>query len=192
MFTVDDSRIALVICEDMWLDDGPVSRVAAQGADLLLVINASPFERDKDEVRIPLATRRAREQGVPVAYVNLVGGQDDLVFDGDSFVVAPDGELLARAPQFTPHVLQADLPALSARGLPRVGSAPVSPRERPLAGSGVVALEGLAEVWGALVLGLRDYVEKNRFPSVVLGLSGGIDSAVCAAIAADARTACTG
>ena len=163
-----DARVAVIICEDLWLDDGPVARVRDLGADLLLVVNASPFERDKDEVRLPLATRRAAEAGIPVAYVNLVGGQDDLVFDGDSFVVAPDGAVLARSPQFVEHLLVVDLPADGP-------AAPVA--ELP---------DDREQLWNALVTGLRDYVEKNRFPSVVLGLSGGIDSSVCAAIAADA------
>jgi len=182
------ARVALIICEDMWLDDGPVARVAETDAELLLVVNASPFERDKDEVRLPLATRRAHEAGVPLAYVNLVGGQDDLVFDGGSFVVAPEGTLLARAPQFTEHLLVADVD-LAPRE-PLLGDAvPVPERDQgETKGSNEIAVvhDDLEQLWKALVLGLRDYVEKNRFRSVVLGLSGGIDSSVCAAIAADA------
>jgi len=181
-------RVAVLICEDIWLDDGPVARVADTDAELLLVVNASPFERDKDEVRLPLATRRAREAGIPLAYVNLVGGQDDLVFDGDSFVVAPDGAVLARAAQFEEDLLLVDLE------LP-VRAAPDSRRDRsPQPASSPPSARSPQEdadhdreqIWSALVLGLRDYVEKNRFGSVVLGLSGGIDSSVCAAIAADA------
>jgi len=169
---VGPTRIAVIVCEDMWLDDGPVARVRESGADVLLVINASPFERDKDEVRLPLATRRARETGATVAYVNLVGGQDDLVFDGDSFVVAPDGELLARGPQFVEHLLVVDIPLGESKGAHENAIAELPSDEE--------------QIWDALVLGLRDYVEKNGFRSVVLGLSGGIDSAVCAALAADA------
>ncbi|HWK20843.1 MAG TPA: NAD+ synthase [Microbacteriaceae bacterium] len=164
------TRVAIIICEDLWLDAGPVAQVRESAADVLLVLNASPFERDKDEVRLPLAARRAREIGASVAYVNIVGGQDDLVFDGDSFVVAPDGELIARAPQFAEHVLIADLSA-TASGVQNAIAELPSDEE---------------QIWNALVTGLRDYVEKNGFRSVVLGLSGGIDSAVCAALAADA------
>ena len=192
------ARIAVIICEDMWLDDGPVARVRDAGADVLLVLNASPFERDKDEVRLPLATRRARESDATVAYVNLVGGQDDLVFDGDSFVVAPDGRLLARAPQFVEHLLVVDIPLGNASTRPPASRS--DPQSTPERGSlserseskgahqnAVAELPSDEEqIWNALVLGLRDYVEKNGFKSVILGLSGGIDSAVCAALAADA------
>lgn len=179
---VDGARVAVIICEDLWLDDGPVARVQEIGADVLLVLNASPFERDKDEVRLPLASRRARESGASVAYVNLVGGQDDLVFDGDSFVVSPDGALLARAPQFSDHLLLADIPLRDA-STRSARSATGNPRSENV----VAELPSDEEqIWTALVVGLRDYVEKNGFASVVLGLSGGIDSAVCAALAADA------
>jgi NAD+ synthase (glutamine-hydrolysing) len=185
--------VAVIICEDLWRDGGPVGRVLDADAGLLLVLNASPYERDKDEVRLPLVTRRAVETDTIVAYVNLVGGQDDLVFDGDSVVVDGSGEILARAPQFREHLLLVD-----------VDPAPAEPDHEPPAdvlrveidarGDASVALRGdVAELpddreqlWNALVLGLRDYVEKNAFPSVVLGVSGGIDSSVCAAIAADA------
>ena len=159
------ARVALMICEDLWLDDGPVAKAHGTEVDLLLVINASPFERDKDEVRLPLASRRAAEIGAPVAYVNIVGGQDDLVFDGDSFVVDVDGTLLARGAQFREELLIVDLD--------RAGQVAELPSDHE-------------QLWNALVLGLRDYVEKNGFSSVILGVSGGIDSAVCAAIAADA------
>ena len=183
------ARVALIICEDLWLDDGPVARVRGSGADLLLVINASPFERDKDEVRLPLATRRARDAGIPVAYVNIVGGQDDLVFDGDSFVVAPDGALLARAPQFVEHLLVADVPVRDASSRPSasLSDRSLSARSETKGANEVAVLpDDREQLWNALVLGLRDYVEKNRFRSVILGLSGGIDSSVCAALAVDA------
>jgi NAD+ synthase (glutamine-hydrolysing) len=186
---VAGARIALIICEDLWLDDGPVASVREANADALLVINASPFERDKDEVRLPLATRRAADLGIPVAYVNLVGGQDDLVFDGDSFVVGPDGALIARAPQFEEHLLLVDLPVDAST---EPGTGPSTPPSGSLGDSGIstntVATlpDDREQLWNALVLGLRDYVQKNGFRSVILGLSGGIDSSVCAAIAADA------
>jgi NAD+ synthase (glutamine-hydrolysing) len=181
--------VALAICEDLWQDGGPVSQVRSTGAGLLVVINGSPYERNKDDVRLELCARRAREAGCALAYVNMVGGQDELVFDGDSLVVSEHGDLLARAPQFDETLLVVDLhlpladPASSTSTystgfpLPPYDPSPMSIQARA---------SDDAEVWGALVTGLRDYVRKNGFRSVVLGLSGGIDSAVVAAIAVDA------
>jgi len=182
-------------------------------------INASPYELDKDDVRLPLVQRRAAEAGATVAYVNMVGGQDELVFDGDSMVVEPTGALVARGPQFAEYLMVVDLDRPAAltdmdgdwSGLP--GEAPQTRPvvELPLEDLGemrvvrhhltdqlpvphqpvprpeiVDRLGDDAEVWHALVLGLRDYVRKNGFRSVVLGLSGGIDSSVVAAVAVDA------
>jgi NAD+ synthase (glutamine-hydrolysing) len=193
--------VALIICEDLWRDGGPVSRVLDADAGLLLVINASPFERDKDEVRLPLVTRRATENKTTVAYVNIVGGQDDLVFDGDSVVVHGDGTILARAPQFVEHLLitDLDLPDASDHESAAVAELPESVSRVHLAdarkaGSNAESLptdiavlpDDREQLWNAIVLGTRDYVQKNGFRSVILGLSGGIDSAVCAAVAADA------
>jgi len=184
--------VALIICEDLWRDGGPVSRVLDSDAGLLLVINASPFERDKDEVRLPLVTRRATETDTTVAYVNIVGGQDDLVFDGDSVVVDGSGTILARAPQFAEHLLVVDLD-LPEAGEPdlvdsvaHVTLADTARGYAPVDAYQAEARDDLDLMWNALVLGTRDYVLKNGFRSVILGLSGGIDSAVCAAIAADA------
>jgi NAD+ synthase (glutamine-hydrolysing) len=168
-FDVAGRRIAVAVCEDLWQEGGPVTWARDSGADLLAVLNASPYERDKDDVRLDLCRRRARECGAVLAYVNLVGGQDELVFDGDSLVVAADGGLLARAPQFESSVLVVDVDA------PTPAPATVSPR-----------LDSHGEVYEALVMGLRDYVDKNGFPSVLLGLSGGIDSALVAALSCDA------
>jgi NAD+ synthase (glutamine-hydrolysing) len=184
--------VALIICEDLWRDGGPVARVLEADAGLLLVINASPFERDKDEVRLPLVTRRAVETDTIVAYVNIVGGQDDLVFDGDTVVVDGTGTILARAPQWVPHLLVVDLDVSAASEAPlpehvaRVALADTAPVREPLAPDIAIPADDHEQLWNALMLGLRDYVEKNSFPSVVLGVSGGIDSAVCAALAADA------
>jgi NAD+ synthase (glutamine-hydrolysing) len=193
--------VALIICEDLWRDGGPVSRVLDSDAGLLLVINASPFERDKDEVRLPLVTRRATENKTTVAYVNIVGGQDDLVFDGDSVIVHGDGTILARAPQFVEHLLitDLDLPDASDHESEAVSELPESVSRVNLTDarqSGSIAETLLVDIavlpddreqlWNAIVLGTRDYVQKNGFRSVILGLSGGIDSAVCAAVAADA------
>jgi NAD+ synthase (glutamine-hydrolysing) len=190
-------EVGLVICEDIWQEGGPISALGAAGVDLVVSPNASPYERNKDDVREPLVARRAAEAGAPLVYVNMVGGQDDLVFDGDSMVVSPSGDVLTRLPQFVEHltVMDLDLPggASTASGefegfevrRVTVSSTPLS--YAPLASPGVVEpLSELEEMWRALTLGLCDYVRKNGFSSVVLGLSGGIDSAVCAALAMDA------
>ncbi|MFD5463834.1 NAD+ synthase [Kitasatospora sp. NPDC127059] len=193
--------IALAICEDIWQDGGRVSAAREARAGLLLVLNGSPYERNKDDQRLELVQRRAAEADCALAYVNMVGGQDELVFDGDSIVVGADGEVLARAPQFEEHllVLDLDLPAadsdhtdglLLSDGLHLVRTelsdepAPV-PAGRPAAGI-APRLSDEAEIWAALVAGTRAYVAKNGFRSVLIGLSGGIDSALVAAIAVDA------
>ncbi|HEX2316593.1 MAG TPA: NAD+ synthase [Thermomonospora sp.] len=197
--------VASVICEDLWQDGGPVSVTRAAHAGLLLVINGSPYERSKDDVRLELAARRAAEAGCTLAYVNMVGGQDELVFDGDSMIVGADGTLLARAPRFTEHLLVADLSLPGAHPSPQSAEQPVdagdgttitvertvlSPRQdppaEPLPPEIAPPLDDLAEVYAALVLGVRDYVRKNGFRSVICGLSGGVDSALVATIAADA------
>lgn len=184
--------VAVIVCEDLWRDGGPVGRVLDADAGLLLVLNASPYERDKDEVRLPLVTRRAVETDTIVAYVNLVGGQDDLVFDGDSVVVDGSGAILARAPQFREHLLLVDVDPAPAgsQDVPvdvlRVEVDARGDEAAPLEPDIAELPDDREQLWNALVLGLRDYVEKNGFPSVVLGVSGGIDSSVCAAIAADA------
>ncbi len=181
--------VALAICEDLWQDGGPVAQVRDSGAALLVVINGSPYERNKDDVRLALCARRAREAGAVLAYVNMVGGQDELVFDGDSIVVDAEGAVLARAPQFDETLLVVDLdlpmadPATS-RSVASIGFPVAAYDAEPSTVEPRIPDE--AEVWSALVLGLRDYIRKNGFRSVVLGLSGGIDSAVVAAIAVDA------
>ncbi len=187
-----DVDVAIIVCEDLWRDGGPVGRVLEADAGLLLVLNASPYERDKDEVRLPLVTRRAVETDTIVAYVNIVGGQDDLVFDGDSVVVDGTGAILARAPQFREHLLVVDVDPAPAgdQDVPvdvqRVAVEARGDVDIPLAPDVAVLPDDREQLWNALVLGLRDYVEKNGFPSVVLGVSGGIDSSVCAALAVDA------
>ncbi|MFF4890599.1 NAD+ synthase [Micromonospora chersina] len=193
--------VALTICEDLWQAGGPFAVARHAGVGLVLNINGSPYELNKDDIRLPLVRRRAAEAGAAIAYVNMVGGQDELVYDGDSMIVDATGTLLARAPQFVEHLLvhDVDLPPAKepvdgeqAAGGMRIVRAKVSD-VLPPAPVGEVAVGGIiapvadeAEVWQALVVGLRDYVNKNRFPSVVLGLSGGIDSAVVAALAVDA------
>jgi len=180
---IGGAEVAIAICEDLWQDGGPVTQ--ASGCGLLVVLNGSPYERDKEDARLALCQRRARELGATLAYVNMTGGQDELVFDGDSLVVGPDGQVLARAASFRDDmiVIDLDLPEGSGRGTPLT--------TRPLAGPAPVAtmaapLSDHATVWAALVTGLRDYVDKNGFASVILGVSGGIDSALVAALACDA------
>jgi len=187
IFRVGGVDVALAICEDLWQDGGPVSRVRNHQAGLLLVLNGSPFEVAKHDVRLALCQRRAAEAGCTLAYVNMVGGQDELVFDGDSMVVSPGGHVLARAPQLIDHLLLVDLDlpqADAARDPIDLGGAE---RERPpLPDPITIPVSHEESVYRALTVGLRDYVDKNGFPSVVLGLSGGIDSALVAALALDA------
>jgi NAD+ synthase (glutamine-hydrolysing) len=192
--------VAFCICEDLWRD-GPTTTARSADAGLLVVINGSPFEASKDDARLELCAARAAEAGCPLAYVNLVGGQDELVFDGDSIVVDAAGDVLARAPQFEEMLLVVDLdldpaeatgtvaPESSYAGLTVEGTAisrQTVPAYEPEPAIVSPRLSDEAEVWTALVLGLRDYVRKNGFGSVTFGLSGGIDSAVVAAIAVDA------
>jgi NAD+ synthase (glutamine-hydrolysing) len=198
---------AIAICEDLWQDGGPVAVTCAAGAGLLVVPNASPYERGKDDTRLELCQRRAAEAGAVLAYVNMVGGQDELVFDGDSIIVDDSGELLARGPQFEEALIVADLDLPPAVPSPCPADTPVDardgsmitirrlqlpdlPRPAPTDASQARAtwprLPDLAEVYAALVLGVRDYVTKNGFGSAILALSGGIDSALTATIAADA------
>ncbi len=190
--------VALAVCEDLWQDGGPVAATRAAGAQLLLVVNASPYERDKDDLRLDLVRRRAAEAGCTLAYLNAVGGQDDLVFDGDSVVVARDGGVLARAPQFAEALLVVDLDLEGASGggdegtaeLPDVLRVTLSPDPvpayDPVPAPHAERLDEVEEVWTALVVGLRAYVRKNGFTKVALGLSGGIDSAVVAVLGVDA------
>jgi len=193
-----DIDIALTICEDIWQDGGPFAAAALAHVGLVLNINGSPYERHKDDVRLPLVARRALEANAATVYVNQVAGQDDIVFDGDSFAVDATGRLLGRAPQWVEDVyyLDLDLPSfvsddeLSTDDMTvRRVAAPLAPRAVTVPATQLGIAERVpdeAEVWGALVLGTRDYVRKNGFTSVTLGLSGGIDSAVVAAVAADA------
>lgn len=189
--------LALAICEDLWQEGGPALSARQAGAGLLLWLNGSPYEQGKDDVRGDLVTRRAREAGCPVAYVNMVGGQDELVFDGDSMVADAAGTVLARAPLWEQTLLVADLDLAlcSFTGVARAGELdvehqvlsgdPVRPYP-PLAGKVHTPLGEAAEIWGALITATRDYVDKNGFGAVLLGLSGGIDSALVATIASDA------
>jgi NAD+ synthase (glutamine-hydrolysing) len=194
--------VGIVICEDLWQEGGPIEVARQAEVGLLLCPNGSPYERDKDDLRGALVTRRAREANAAIAYVNMVGGQDELVYDGDSLVVLADGTLVARAPVWQEGlvVVDLDLPAASGglQGPVDAGdgttmvvdrtfltTVPVASYQPVVAGI-AGRLPDEAEVWGGLVTALRDYVCKNGFTSVVLGLSGGIDSAVVATLAVDA------
>ena len=179
--------IGIAICEDIWRDEGPMQELAARNPGLVLVPNGSPYERSKDDLRLELVRKRATQIGAPLVYTNMFGGQDDLVFDGDSMVVAKSGELLARSPQFKEDLLIVDIEVEASTAKPDFViseelSAPSGQVEREIA----APLAETEEIYSALVLGLRDYVGKNGFKSVVLGLSGGIDSALVATIAVDA------
>ncbi|MFJ2258554.1 NAD+ synthase [Streptomyces sp. NPDC087844] len=192
--------VALAICEDLWQDGGRVPATRSAGAGLLVSINASPYERDKDDTRLDLVRKRAQEAGCTTAYLAMIGGQDELVFDGDSIVVDRHGEVVARAPQFSEGcvVLDLDLPAAAPEAPSGVvddglridhlviSDEPLPPYEAELSGGYAERLDADEEVYSALVVGLRAYTAKNGFRSVLIGLSGGIDSALVAAIACDA------
>jgi NAD+ synthase (glutamine-hydrolysing) len=176
--------VAVAICEDIWHS---LEAIAARTPGLLVVPNGSPFERNKDDVRLALVQKRAKEIGAPVAYVNMTGGQDDLVFDGDSIVVGSDGNVLARTAQFDDQLIVVDIDCTEGSSRPDVViSEEPTAHTDSLQSSIAAPLSDEAEMWQGLVMGLRDYVGKNGFKSVVLGLSGGIDSALVAAIAIDA------
>jgi NAD+ synthase (glutamine-hydrolysing) len=200
---VNGIRIGLAVCEDIWYPSPVASDLAAARVDLVCCISASPYHRGKGDRREAMLATRADDCAAALAFCNQVGGQDELVFDGRSAVFDASGELVARAPQFAAHLLIADIdPGMSARRRlrePLSRRLPGAPPERtlrivarspehgaPVAPARADALRDEAEVWAALVVGIRDYVGKNGFPGVLIGLSGGIDSALTAALAADA------
>jgi NAD+ synthase (glutamine-hydrolysing) len=170
-FEFQGLRFSTLICEDIWQAGGPVAQLGQAKTDVALILNGSPFEVTKTDTRLKLVQDLAQAHDCAVAYVNLIGGQDDLVFDGHSFFVNAQGELVARAAKFAPDLTLLDIDTKSTQ----IAMAEIEPEE-----------DFPGDVWAALVLGLKDYVSKNGFKSVVLGLSGGIDSAVCATLAADA------
>ena len=179
--------VGMAICEDLWIDGGITAQLSARNPGLVLVPNGSPFERNKDDVRLALVTKRAREAKAPLAYVNMTGGQDDLVFDGDSIVVDHTGAVIARAPQFEDGVMVVDVDVELGTSKPDVviSETPVT-IEKALIPGIAHRLGDEEEIWNAIVVGLRDYVAKNGFTSVLVGLSGGIDSALVTALAIDA------
>jgi NAD+ synthase (glutamine-hydrolysing) len=179
--------IGLAICEDIWQSGGPVAELAKRNIGLLLVPNGSPYEVNKNDARLSLVKQRAIEVGAPLAYVNMTGAQDDLVFDGDTIVVSGSGDLIARAPQFEDGLMVIDLDVKLASSDPDlIISAAPNLKYKKIVPGVARRLGDLEQIWQGLVIGLRDYVIKNNFKSVVLGISGGIDSALVAALAADA------
>ena len=179
--------IAVVICEDIWQDQGPVAELAKRTPGIVLVPNGSPYERNKDDVRLALVQRRVVQIGAPMIYVNMTGAQDDLVFDGDSLAVGSDQKLLARSVQFKSSLDIVDVPVVMNSSQPDVLISGDAPSKRTSNISEIAPrLSDEEEVWSALVMGLGDYVRKNGFKSVALGLSGGIDSALVATLAVDA------
>lgn len=179
--------VGIAICEDLWIDGGITAQLAARKPGLVIVPNGSPYERNKDDIRLSLVTGRARQAGAPLVYVNMTGGQDDLVFDGDSIVVNAAGDVIARAPQFEDGIMLVDIDVATRTSTPDViiSDDEVS-LERTLVPGIAHRLGDEEEIWNAIVVGLRDYVAKNGFTSVLVGLSGGIDSALVAALAVDA------
>jgi NAD+ synthase (glutamine-hydrolysing) len=171
LWHVDGIPVGVSICEDIWLPDGPPTLQAKAGARVLLNVNASPYHRSKVHEREEMLAARARMVGMPLVYLNLVGGQDELVFDGASLIVAGDGTVIHRSPQFVEDRFVVDVP---------LGG------EAVVVGSVTPLLDPVEEIYRALTTGVRDYIRKNGFTQVVIGLSGGIDSALTAAIAVDA------
>ena len=179
--------VGIAICEDLWIDGGITAQLAARKPGLVIVPNGSPYERNKDDVRLSLVTQRARQAGAPLVYVNMTGGQDDLVFDGDSIVVSAAGDVIARAPQFEDGIMLVDIDVATRTSTPDVTiSEDEVVLDRTLVPGIAARLGDEEEMWNAIVVGLRDYVAKNGFTSVLVGLSGGIDSALVAALAVDA------
>lgn len=171
LFDYKGITIGLLICEDLWLEE-PIKALKEQGADMVVSLNASPFETDKQEARKAVLAKRSREHQLPIVYVNSVGGQDDLVFDGGSLVVQADGSIAHEAPRFLNHLLLARLD-VKAHQFDTQTKAPLS-------------LSTESEMYQALVVGLRDYVNHSGFKGVIVGLSGGIDSALTLCVAVDA------
>ena len=190
LYTVAGVGVGVSICEDLWFSSGPVQVLGQGGARLVVNVNASPYAVGRLAERRALLRRRVAESGCAIAYVNQVGGQDELVFDGGSLVMGADGEVLAAAPQFEQAMVVTDLeltPAAGSTGLATTSVSGPRPRRDDLPPVPVPApLSEEAEVYGALVLGTRDYLRKNGFSDAVVGLSGGIDSSLVAVIAADA------
>ena len=199
LFEIGGARVGVNICEDIWYADGPAARQSKAGAEVIINISASPYHLDKQRERQEIVRNAAKDNKVYVAYVNIVGGQDELVFDGASLVFDPDGNLMARAREFEEDLLVVDIPlqdeppALPVNGAESSSdsmihvSGPANRNRPPLKPPDVApVLEGHAEIYNALVIGTRDYVRKNGFSKALVGLSGGIDSALTACVGVDA------
>src|SRR5580692_836358 len=194
LFGVAGAWVGISVCEDVWFPDGPVAQQGHAGADVVVNLNASPYNSGRRRERLAMLRQRVDEAGCAIVYVNQVGGQDELVFDGDSLVMGRDGALLANGLQFEPDLIVVDLPvpAPDPRGpdrkLPRLVVTEARAAERPVAPPPPLPqpLAADAEVYAALVLGTRDYLGKNGFTDALIGLSGGIDSSLVATIAVDA------
>ncbi len=183
---VNGIAVGVLICEDVWMSNGPAAALVAEGATLLVVTNASPYARGRRNEREAMLAERARQLNVPIAYVNMVGGQDELVFDGQSFVVNADGEVFARAGAFREELLVVDIEATAGAAGVAIASSARANRDELLVPRLADPPSDVAEVYDALVTGTRDYLRKNGFRSAVIALSGGVDSSLVAAIAVDA------
>ena len=191
IFGLDNFIFGVNICEDIWQAEGPTKSQARMGAKLILNINASPYYASKFKERQRVISGQAKDNGIFVVYANLVGGQDELVFDGQSIIVDNRGKLIARAKAFTEDLLiqDLDIPVSDKRPFGKIIKIPdikIRPKEKLSAGKISKRLAQVEEIYQALVLGLRDYVFKNGFCKVIIGLSGGIDSSLVAALAVDA------
>ena len=196
LFGVAGAWVGISVCEDVWFPDGPVAQEGRAGADVVVNLNASPYNRGRRSERLAMLRGRVAEAGCAIAYVNQVGGQDELVFDGDSLIVAADGTLLATGAQFATDLVVVDIPIDRGAGRPAATALPrvvaTEPRPTPAAEAPPLRpapapeLSPEAEVYAALVLGTHDYLGKNGFSEAVIGLSGGIDSSLVATIAVDA------
>ncbi len=181
-------QVGVTVCEDLWSETGPVQAAAAAGAQIVANLNASPYHRGKQADREAWVRHHTTRAGIHLAYCNVVGGQDEVVFDGDSMIGAPDGTIIARGAQFADDLVVVDLDISPATPTPGTIELPGAAGERPMLSAPVTAprLDPVGEVWAALVLATRDYCHRNGFEDAVIGLSGGIDSAVVAALAVDA------
>ncbi|HAY52124.1 MAG TPA: NAD+ synthase [Acidimicrobiaceae bacterium] len=191
IFEINGVNVGVTICEDLWLPNGVIDELATNGAQIVLNLNASPYELGKIQTRLKVLQQRIQEAKIPIVYVNQVGGQDELIFDGGSMVIAADGNILSNAPQFEETVIIADIEPTTKTSdeadikIP-LDSKEYDPPQSQLKHALFQPLEPLSEIWKALCLATSDYLRKNNFTDVVIGLSGGIDSAIVATIAADA------